>query len=201
MTVLTGRFHRWTVLGFSHKDGKRSFYTCRCQCGVERPVRRDQLTRGVSKSCGCWKIEVAREQIIRLFTTHGMSNKTRTYSVWKDMRKRCLNKATNGYKNYGGRGIKVCDRWNDYTKFLSDMGEAPPGKSIDRIDNDGEYSPKNCRWADKQTQANNTRSNIFIRFNGKTLTLKQWSRELGMPYGMLWQRIYRLSWPIKKAFS
>lgn len=164
-------------------------------------MRKDQLTRGISKSCGCWKREVAREQMTRLSTTHGLSNNSRTYGVWKGIRKRCLNSSAPGYKNYGGRGIYVCQRWDSYENFLADMGEVPKGMSIDRINVNGNYEPSNCRWADRKTQMNNMRPNIVVEFMGEKRTLKQWAEKLGINYHMLYQRVFRLSWPVEKALT
>jgi hypothetical protein len=201
-TIVIGkRFHRWTVLSETEGKGRKRFFLCRCRCGVQKPVRLDQLTRGISKSCGCWKKEVSAKHIRALSTTHGQSNRTRTYSIWKGIRKRCLSPASKNWPLYGGRGIHVCAEWSDYSKFLADMGEAPAGKSIDRIDTNGHYEPGNCRWADKITQMNNMRTNVIIQFRGERMTLKQWSTKLGIPYHRLYQRLFRLSWPIQKAFT
>ena len=117
------------------------------------------------------------------------------------MRKRCLNKMDKNYSKYGGRGISICERWDDYANFLHDMGEAPEGMTIDRIDVNGNYEPGNCRWADAITQMNNMRTNILIRHKGETLTVKQWSRRLNMPYHALYQRLFKLSWSVEKAFT
>jgi hypothetical protein len=193
-------FNRWTVLALARNDSGKLFYLCRCVCGTERQVRKDQLVRNVSKSCGCWKAEVAKEQITRLSTKHGLANKSPTYAVWKGMRKRCFNPSDLGYKNYGGRGISVCQRWDDYALFLADMGEVPNGMMIDRKDNNGNYEPSNCRWTDKKTQANNTRSNVFIKYDGELRTVKQWAEKLGIPYHMLYQRLFRLGWGVEKSF-
>jgi len=200
MTIMIGKtFGRWLVL--EQPKAKHHYCLCRCQCGTERTVRANQLVIGRSRSCGCLKKEVAAEQIKRLSTTHGMANKTRTYSVWKGMRKRCGNPQCKSFKNYGGRGIKVCPRWDSFENFLSDMGECPPKMSIDRKNNDGDYTPNNCHWTDFVTQMNNTRTNVLIRFNSKTMTVKQWSRELGIPYHRIYQRLFRLSWSVKRAFE
>lgn len=203
MTDLIGsKFSRWTVLKHDHQQGCKIYYLCRCDCGAEKVVRKDQLTRGISKSCGCWKKEVAAAQLKRIFTTHGQANKTRTYAIWKEMRKRCMNPLHHSYSLYGGRGITICERWGDYSNFLADMGEVPDNiHSLDRIDFNGNYEPTNCRWADKKTQANNTRANIFIKYRGELLTLKQWAEKLRIPYACVYQRIFKLSWPIEKAFT
>lgn len=174
-------------------------YLCRCDCGADGLVRKDQLTRGVSKSCGCLKKEVASKQIKRLSTTHGMANKTRTYKVWKDMRKRCLNPDHRSFERYGGRGIRICTAWDDYAQFLADMGEAPDGMSLDRIDNDGPYSPKNCRWATRKQQMNNMSTNRYFTYKGARKTLHQISDECGVAYHTLWQRLYRLDWTLAQA--
>jgi len=117
------------------------------------------------------------------------------------MRKRCINPAERSWSKYGGRGISVCKRWDKFENFLADMGEAPKKFSIDRIDVNGDYKPSNCRWADAKQQANNTRTNLLVRYAGKEMTLKQWAEELEIPYHRLYQRILRLSWPIERAFS
>lgn len=201
MEIIGQKFNRWTVLRLDHHVGSKAFYACVCECGTNAIVRKDQLTRGVSKSCGCWKKEVAREQIIRLSTTHGMANKTRTYGIWKGIHKRCENPNDKGWKDYGGRGIKVCDRWRDYELFLRDMGEAPPGMSLEREDNDGNYEPGNCHWATTIEQSNNKRSNVKFKFNGRYLSVKEIAREIPMPYHTLWQRLYRLHWPFHRAIT
>ena len=116
---------------------------------------------------------------------HGMS-KTPIYRTWKRMRNRCYDTGNPYYMDYGGRGIRVCDRWrNSFLAFYEDMGDAPEGMSIDRKDVNGDYSPKNCRWATPSTQSNNQRSNINLSFKGKTMTLMQWSRHLGIKYATL----------------
>lgn len=200
-TDIVGRtFGRWTVLGLAPYRTAKEFYECRCKCGTYRDVRKDQLTRGVSKSCGCLKAEIARNQIVRLSTTHGMSGST-THEIWKGMRKRCNNSKDKNYKNYGGRGIRVCARWDDFAKFLSDMGERPKGMTIERIDNDGNYEPKNCRWASQKEQANNKREGLLYRIDGEIHTLSQWCEKLGIPYHRAYQRIFRLHWTLKRALT
>lgn len=120
--------------------------------------------------------------------THGMTN-TKIYGVWNGMIQRCRNPHNPDYKNYGGRGIKVCDRWiNSFENFLEDMGESPQDMSIDRIDVNSDYCPDNCRWASVKTQANNTTQNVYLKYNGQQHTIAQWVSLLHVDY----QKFYRM---------
>ena len=136
----------------------------------------------------------------RTTKTHGDSH-SRTYNAWRAIKKRCYLETSKDYYRYGERGITVCNRWiNSYENFLSDMGKVPIGMSIDRIDNNGPYSPSNSRWATIEQQANNKRSNKLITNNGKTLTLAQWSRVLGGNASLVKTRL-RKGWTEINAVS
>lgn len=174
------RYGRLLVTGFSHKVGRQYYYNCICDCGKEVVKHSHYLFSDVfhHKSCGCWHMELVNETC----KTHGMA-RTPTYKTWCEIKHRCYNPNCSQYKNYGARGIKMCDRWfYSYENFLEDMGERPKGMSIDRIDVNGDYEPSNCRWADLKTQCNNRRNNIYIEYNGETKTLMQWCNEYKMDY-------------------
>lgn len=125
-----------------------------------------------------------------------------TYSSWTAMIARCTRPSQPGYKNYGGRGITVCQRWRAFDNFLADMGERPDGMTLDRFpDNNGNYEPGNCRWATKSAQNMNKSCNPHFDFNGKRMTIRGWAEELGLDRTTLQKRIYKLGWPIEKALS
>ena len=149
---LTGkRFGRWHVIALHPERSRRgeTRWVCRCDCGIERVVRSFRLRVGDTKSCGC----LARE---RTKTKREMLC-ARVYWVWRSMKQRCFNPRHRAYRYYGGRGITVCDRWQSVQNFFADMGERPPGMSLDRINNDLGYFPENCRWATKAQQMANRR--------------------------------------------
>ncbi|WP_157140531.1 hypothetical protein [Achromobacter xylosoxidans] len=187
---LTGRkFGRWAAIG---PKSKRK-WLCRCECGAEKAVDVYSLLDGRSTSCGCLRAE----QVTQRNTTHGQAG-TQTYRVWKRMIARCEVPSAAKFKNYGGRGIKVCERWHSYPAFLSDMGERPPGLSIDRIDVNGDYEPGNCRWATDQEQARNKRTTRLIAVDGADRCISEWSAISGVSPGMIGWRIAK-GWPPKRA--
>ena len=161
-------------------------WKCLCNCGNTIRVAGASLRSGNTESCGC----IARELTIKRNTTHGKS-RTKEYSSYLQMIKRCTDKNSEDYKDYGGRGIRVCDRWlESFENFFQDMGERPDKHSLDRIDVDGNYSPENCRWADSLTQARNKRNNRWVEYNGRIYTVAELSQLLQIPYTTL---IYQLN--------
>lgn len=125
---------------------------------------------------------------------------TKTYQTWKSMRERCLCKTAKAYPRYGGRGITVCDRWDSFENFYADMGDRPENHSIERIDNNGPYSPENCKWATDIEQANNKRNNRLLTYGGKTQTVPQWARDLNIKQGTIAVRLMR-GLPIETVLS
>lgn len=170
------RFGRYVVQEYVANNQWR----CLCDCGVSKLVPSVELRSGRRKSCGCLRKEIAAENR----TSHGYSG-TPTYETWLKMRSRCTSPSTAQFKHYGGRGITVCERWESFENFLADMGERPIGKTLDRIDVDGNYEPSNCRWATQSEQMNNTHRSV--KYQGKTLT--EWSKELGVKYDTLSYRL------------
>lgn len=186
---LTGkRFGRWIVIeeyGIRTKCGEIQ-WICKCDCGKDGIVSSGSLNCGNSKSCGCFFID---QTTVRL-TTHGCSKKgkrKREYDAWMTMRYRCNNPNSKSYSNYGGRGIIVCDRWNEsFEDFYKDMGSKPTSKhSLDRINNDGPYAPYNCRWDTNEIQSRNKRSNRWVEFEGIKLIISDWAKRLGITHKRL----------------
>lgn len=157
------RFGRLFVVGISHvTDGKkRAYWQTWCDCGMEKNIRADHLTSGVVQSCGCMRKERAAAASTLACLTHGMTG-TQTYRSWSGMVQRCTNSKNPKYPDYGGRGVKVCERWLSFDNFLADMGASPQGYSIDRIDVNGNYEPSNCRWASAKTQRSNRRDSAKV---------------------------------------
>lgn len=198
--ITTGAtFGRLTVLDdgvrLVGKGGK--YYFCVCDCGTKKLVRGDHLKLGRVKSCGCFN----RDRQAALHTKHGQNKRGRTtaiYKIWQGMQNRCFNKNDVAYVNYGGRGITVCDRWRLFEKFYADMGDPPAGKSIDRINNNGNYEPGNCRWATRTEQNRNKRGLVLLTIDGKTASVAEWAESSGLTDAGIRSRIKR-GWSHKDA--
>ena len=177
---LTGNIYtKLTVLARvdNNKHGQ-SMWLCRCECGNTKIVRQSHILSGNTKSCGCFY----KERIHEIHLKHGHNKKkhtSSTYKSWSELIQRCTNPNNKRYERYMGRGITVCTRWlNSFENFLEDMGERPSkDHSIDRIDNDGNYEPSNCRWTTYKEQNSNQRSNVWMTFNGETKLQTCWADE------------------------
>lgn len=193
------RFGKLVALEIVGRNKTRNLeWLCKCDCGNFVIVPSGRLVTNNTKSCGCYKISAIKNTA----TKHGYRH-TRLYEIWLGMKKRCNNKNCKAFNNYGGRGIKVCKEWEyDFKKFYDwSMTNGYEDKlSIDRIDNNGNYSPNNCRWSNRVVQANNKRNNIKITFNNKTLTTAMWSRETNLNQSTITNRIKR-GWDIEKALT
>ncbi len=175
---LTGRkFNRLSVLRFLGKNANKTpCWLCRCECGRETIVAASNLARGHTKSCGCILADKNRQR-----ATHSATS-TSEYGIWNLLKNRCHNPNADNYRFYGGRGIKVCERWRtSFASFLEDIGPRPSLKhQIERKNNDGDYTPENCQWATRTVQARNTRRNRFEEFNGIVMCLSAWTELLGV---------------------
>jgi len=179
MIDLTGqKFGMLSVIEKDESYKNETYWKCICDCGNIVNVRSTRLRNGRSKSCGCSKGKMISEAV----TKHGMS-RTKLYNVWNTMRMRCYNPKSISYKNYGGRGITVCDEWKNSSKAFCDWAIKngyKEGLSIDRINVNGNYEPDNCQWITHKEQANNTRNNHFIEYNGECHTRSEWAAITGI---------------------
>lgn len=197
LDLLNRKFGRLTVTRFVGKRNRSPIWEVRCECGVIKKVASGNLLGKSTISCGCW----ASERITKVNTTHGGAY-TSEYKVWDTMFQRCTNKNDHSYKRYGGRGIKICTRWNRFENFLKDMGLRPSTKhSIERIDNDGSYTPKNCKWATLLEQSRNRSNNLLVTYKDRKLPLSEWAEIYNIKYRTLWVRFKKLKWPIERALT
>ena len=201
---LTGQvFGRWTVVSRAENKGSHRYWDCLCACGKQKSVYQGSLDKGVSTSCGCQRDEETSRRNFKHGVCDGCHTKQppRTYNCWRNMKARCSNPNNHKWPVYGGRGISVCERWQTFSSFYADMGDCPEGHSIERIDNDGNYEPSNCRWANSIDQMNNQSTNTLLTHNGKTQTLSQWAREVGIHHTTILQRINRGGWSVDRALT
>lgn len=186
------------------KFGGNMYWLCRCECGEEIEVRGSHLVERRVQSCGC----LARDNCAEVGRRSGGWNKTHgashtpTCRTWAGMVRRCTDQGHESYQDYGGRGIKVCDRWLQYENFVADMGERPDGMTLDRYpDMNGNYEPSNCRWATNREQQTNKRNNVLLAFEGRTQTMVEWAEEIGLSPKTLWHRLNTCGWSAEKALS
>jgi hypothetical protein len=195
---LTGnQFGRLTVV---RSEGKGNYgkylWLCRCSCGNTIISSTSQLNNGNTRSCGCLK----REMVVNKNKIHGMAH-TPIYNVWSAMKNRCLNPNDKQYKDYGGKGVKICDKWLTFEGFYEDIGSTyAKGLTIERKDYNGDYCPENCIWTDRFTQANNTSRNRYETVNGITDSLANLCRRFGFTYATIQHRLQR-GWSIEEAFN
>jgi hypothetical protein len=196
---LTGqRFGRLEVISLAISDKRKGYWNCKCDCGKEKTISVYNLINGSTRSCGCLHSEEVKERM----TKHGLS-KTRLGQIRNDMQKRCYNPNQIYYKNYGGRGITVCEEWKtNPTSFYTwaNNNGYEEHLTIERIDINGNYCPENCRWATETEQNNNKRSNHLITCKGKTRTMSQWSEITGISYSTLRGR-QRSGWSDEKTIE
>lgn len=197
---LTGeKFGRLTVSARAQDhvrpSGQRErMWLCRCECGQEKVILGERLKCGITKSCGCFRKERARE-LQKMHWKHGHSSSTgstREYHSWRSMLQRCYKPTSSGYHCYGGRGITVCDEWrSDFARFLKDMGERPIGKSLDRIENDKNYCKENCQWSAPKRQSRNRQQSMLISVGGETRQVDDWADFTGINRSTIKNRIDR----------
>lgn len=186
---LTGqRFGRLAVVERAGRNARRhATWLCRCDCGNSSIVAGTDLLSGNTKSCGCYHDDVSR--VLR--TKHGAYGK-KLYYVWSSMKMRCINPKNKAYKNYGARGVTVCDEWlHSFEVFQrwALVNGYEDGLSLDRIDNNAGYNPSNCRWVTRDVQNNNRRDNRLVEYDGQVRTVAEWARITGLPYEALRRRI------------
>lgn len=201
------RFGRRIVISFAgwkhYPSGpRRQYWNCMCDCGTPCVVEHRVLLLNIAQSCGC----LNREALLAALTKHGYalsSGEHPLYHLWCAIRGRCYRKTCPAYKDYGARGIYMCERWRtSAANFIADMLPTwKPGLTIERRDNDGPYSPENCYWATRIEQANNKRTSRHITFEGRTQTVAQWAREKGIRMKILWARLFKQKWSVEKALT
>ena len=182
------RFGNWTVIGQAESKKRLTIWLCQCDCGTRRNVRTTHLRDGRSKSCGCTQYDHLRNRD-RNFPKDIRIR--RLYTTWRNMHARCEDTKNISFKNYGGRGITVCDEWNDYTSFAKwaiNNGYSNT-LTIDRIDSNGKYEPSNCRWIPLQEQCRNKRTSRLATINGITKTVGEWAREYNVVPNTVYRRL------------
>lgn len=194
------RFERLLVLDRAQNKGNLIQWRCKCDCGNESIASTKKLRNGRRKSCGCARLPSVMEAKV----THGHScggKITAELRIWMNMRSRCNCQSNKSFNRYGGRGITICKSWDDFGKFLLDMGERPSAKhSLDRIDNDGPYCADNCRWATSAEQSRNRSSNVMVEYQGKSLCAKDAAEMAGIKHTTLLWRI-NAGWPTGRLFD
>lgn len=179
------RFGRLVVIGISHNTHYGHYWECICDCGKNKKVFGGHLRNGKTKSCGCLNQDTTRFRN----TTHGMT-KTRIFVVWQNMIKRCENPNNHAYNHYGGRGIKVCNRWHQFARFFEDMGLQPTDKhQIDRTNNDKGYCKENCKWVLPQDNSRNRRNNVNLTIDGVTDCVVEWAKQFSISAAVVYSRI------------
>jgi hypothetical protein len=183
---LTGnKYNRLTVIAYSHKDSKHK-WLCQCDCGKQIITASCKLKSGHTSSCGC----AITDMLIARNTKHGMAH-TSEYEIWQDMRKRCQNPKHKYYEYYGGKGISVCERWQNFENFYADMGKRPDNLTIDRIDSNGNYEPGNCKWSTRLEQSRNRKNSKVIEYNGQKIPYAEAAKILGLGYAGVMDRVIR----------
>lgn len=190
-------FGRLTAIKRVYKNGeKRTIWACKCSCGKTTEVWSYSLIRGNTRSCGCIRVEKSRGMLFK----HGLSSHD-LFTVWVNMRRRCEDAKDKSYPRYGGRGITVCDRWSEFMNFFNDVASGySKGMSIDRIDNDGPYSPDNCKWSTSLQQARNKQNTIRIDSPWGHIPIKEASELSGIPYKRLFNR-HKAGWSTDRIFN
>jgi len=198
---LTGqKFGRLTVVErVDNANDGHARWLCECVCGKRVIIPGYCLTNHNTKSCGCLHREITRQ--INYSHGHSGDDKSKTYATWRSMNRRCNNKNQKCYKNYGGRGIKVCEKWKKFEGFLQDMGEKPNGMTLDRVDNNGDYCKENCRWITNKEQQRNTRRSILVTINNIAKPLPEWCEIYQKPYKTVWARVYKYNWTPEEALG